>query len=166
MDRIKDVSTEITDHRLTEEKLAKENAFYQAIIEQVTEGLCVCHEMPDCTNIEFTVWNKRMVEITGYTHEEVNHLEWRQPVYADPEQQESFVERIARVRSRQKLLGEGQKRVGEEWKITRKDGQKRILSVYTTFISSGTGPVHVVGIVHDITEKKGQKKLSRGTQSI
>jgi PAS domain S-box-containing protein len=147
VDGINNISTEITDHQLTEEKLDEENAFYQAIIDQVTEGLCVCHEMTGCPNLEFTVWNKRMVEITGYTREEINRLEQRRSVYADQEQHESFAERIICVRSERKLAS-------EEWKITRKDGQERILSICTTSIGSGEGPVHILRIVHDITEKK------------
>jgi PAS domain S-box-containing protein len=160
VDGINSTSTEITDHQLTKEMLAKESAFYQAIIEQAAEGLCVCHEMPDCQNLEFTVWNKRMVEITGYTREEINRLERRQFVYADPERHESFVERIACVHS-------GQKLTGEEWKITRKDGQKRILSICTTFIGSDDEPVHVLGIVHDITEKKrAEEALKRYSERL
>lgn len=52
----------------------------EAIIEHTAEGLCVCHEVPEHPFVQFTVWNRRMIEITGYTMEEINQLGWYQTV--------------------------------------------------------------------------------------
>lgn len=155
LDGIISISTDTTKRRLMVEQLSVEDVLCQAIIEQAVEGLCVCHEIPEYPFLRFTVWNDKMKEITGYTREEINCLGWRQSLYPDPEQQKQSADRMARVRS-------GQKLVGEEWEIARKDGRKRVLSVYTTFLNLGESPIYVLGMVHDITEKKRAEEALKG----
>ena len=69
--------------RELEEKLAQQKAiigaqhedqsFRRSVIERAAEGVCVCHDIPDFPYVEFTVWNLKMIDITGYTMEQVNH---------------------------------------------------------------------------------------------
>lgn len=158
--RVTGIIRDITDHRFMEEELAKENAFRQAIIGRAAEGIYVCHEIIGYPFLEFTVWNDRMIEITGYTMDEVNRLGWFQSVYADAEQQKRSEMRIARICGGKRLMG-------EEFEIARKDGQKRILSLSTTFLRSSEGPVHVLGMVQDITEKKkSEDDLKRYSEQL
>jgi PAS domain S-box-containing protein len=103
-------------------------AVCRAIIEQAAEGLCVYHETPVYPYLEFTMWNERMEEITGYTREEINHLDWWQSV--------------------------GGKMPTGGREITRKDGQKRTISISSSFIDDGERPVSVLAMVYDITERK------------
>ena len=65
-------------------KEAEESLFRKAVIERAAEGLCVCREIAEHPYVQFTVWNARMTEITGYTMEEVNRRGWYQTVYHDP----------------------------------------------------------------------------------
>ena len=49
--------------------------------------------------MRFTVWNRRMTEITGYTLDEINASGWYQSLYPDPEVQARASERMNRMRS-------------------------------------------------------------------
>ncbi len=42
----------------------------------------------------------------------------------------------------------------EPWEITRKDGEKRILSITTSIIESEDGTIHTMAIMDDITDQK------------
>lgn len=126
--------------REEEERSRSIKAFCQAIIEQAAEGLCVYHEMPCYPYFEFTVWNSRMEEITGYTLDEINRLDWWQSIGG------------------QKLTGEGE--------ITRKDGQKRIISIFSAPIDAGKMPVNVLAMVHDITERKLADEALRASEEM
>src|SRR4030042_2535460 len=80
-----------------EEVLRQESSFRTSIIDYVTEGLCVCNETVEFPHVAFTVWNDRMIEITGYSMDEINRLGWYQTMYPDPEVQARAIERVARV---------------------------------------------------------------------
>lgn len=116
------------------------NAICKSIIEQVREGLCIYHEIPGYPFFEFTVWNERMEEITGYTRDEINHLDWW------------------------KSIG-GQMPTGEQ-EITRKDGQKRILSISSASIDYSERPVSVLAIVYDITERKRSDEALQASEEM
>jgi PAS domain S-box-containing protein len=75
------LSRDITERKKVEEALRREYSFRNAIIDNVAEGLCVCHETKEYPFINFTVWNNCMTKITGYTVEEINRLGWYQTVY-------------------------------------------------------------------------------------
>ncbi len=138
---------DVTDRVRVERALREESAFRNTIITNVTEGLCVCHAVPEYPYVAFTVWNDRMTEITGYTMEEINRLGWYQTMYPDPEVQQRAVERMARVRV-------GEDLVTEEWTITRADGEKRILLISTTILETADREVHVLAVMQDITKRK------------
>ena len=141
------IARDITERKRAEEALRQENSFRTAIIDHVTDGLCVCHEIAEYPFVKFTVWNGRMTEITGYTMEEINRLGWYQTVYTDPELQSKAMERMQRMRLREDLCA-------EEWEITHADGNKRVLNISTAVVESGEGMVHSLALMQDITERK------------
>jgi PAS domain S-box-containing protein len=130
-----------------ERALKHEFSFRSGIIECAAEGLCVCHEIPDFPYVQFTVWNTRMTEITGYTMEEINRLGWYQSLYPDPEYQARARDRMARMRTGENLRN-------EEWQITRSDGTERPICISTSIVSGGTGEVHVLALIQDLTERR------------
>ena len=148
---------DITERKRAEEVLRQESTFRTSIIEHATEGLCVCHETIEFPHVAFTVWNDRMTEITGYSMEEINRLGWYQTMYPDPEVQAQVIERMARMRQGDNLLGEG-------WEITRADGEKRLLSISTSVLQTGDGIAHVLGLMHDITEHKQADEMLRQSE--
>jgi PAS domain S-box-containing protein len=138
---------DITEQKWAEGALRQEAEFRRATIERASEGLCVCREIPEYPFLRFTVWNGRMTEITGYTMEEINAKGWYQSVYPDAGVQARAVERMARMRL-------GDDLVGEEWEIARADGARRIVSMSTSVLSINDQDVHVLLLMQDITERK------------
>ena len=75
---------EIAVREMVAESLRQEINFRTGIFARAAEGLCVCNETTAPPFVEFTVWNERMREITGYTMEEINRLGWYRTMYNDP----------------------------------------------------------------------------------
>jgi PAS domain S-box-containing protein len=124
-----------------------ELSFREAVISHAAEGLCVCHQITEFPYVEFSLWNDRMGEITGYTMEEINRLGWYQTVYPDPDLQARAVDRMSEMR-----LGKHLK--AEEWVITRKDGRERVLEISTSTLRTSDNKEHMLALMHDVTERK------------
>lgn len=139
--------TDINEHKKLDDKLTEECSFRQSVIENAAEGIAVCHETSVFPFVNFTVWNRRMEEITGYTIEEINRLGWYQSVYPDPKLQEEAKERMRRMR-------QGDNIITEEWLITRKDGQKRTITISTSVLTTADNVVHVLALMSDVTSHK------------
>ncbi len=146
---------EVTERKREEENLRVAKGFSESIIEHAAEGVCVCHNIQQYPYVRFTVWNRRMQEITGYSMAEINRLGWYQTIYSDPVIREQVQERMERMRTGDDLHNEG-------WEITRSDGQKRFLEINTTILPSHDGQTHVLALMHDITEhKRAEQKLAQ-----
>jgi PAS domain S-box-containing protein len=145
---------DITGRIQGEHELRTQNNFRRAIIDRAAEGLCVCHEVGEFPFVRFTVWNDRMTEITGYCMEEVNRLGWYQTLYPDPEVQE-------RARARMAAMREGRDLIAEEWEITRKDGQMRVIAISTSLILAQDQQHHVLALMHDLTDRKRAEEERR-----
>jgi PAS domain-containing protein len=71
----------------------RENDFTHAIIETMIDGVALCHGIEEAPLARFTIWNRAMEELTGYTIAEINRLGWYQTVYSD-----TAVQKRARLR--------------------------------------------------------------------
>jgi PAS domain S-box-containing protein len=138
---------DITERKRAEDARKAHLAFREGIVECAAEGICVCHDIPEHPYVQFTVWNSRMTEITGYTMEEINRLGWYQAVYPDPEVQGRAKDRMERMR-------QGDNLKGEDWEITRSDGTRRAITISTSTLQGSGGGVHVLGLFQDITDRK------------
>jgi PAS domain S-box-containing protein len=142
-----DLATDISERRRAEAALRKEESFRRSVIERASEGLCLCHAIPEFPFVKFTVWNERMTQITGYSHEQINRLGWYQTVYPEPEYRERAIRRMEEMR-------EGRDLIAEEWEITRADHQKRTVAISTSALPDEDGTVHVLGLMSDVTDRK------------
>jgi PAS domain S-box-containing protein len=124
-----------------------ELSFREAVISHAAEGLCVCHQVEEFPYLEFSLWNKRMYEITGYTLEEINRLGWYQTVYPDLDLQARAIDRISEMRQGKQLLA-------EEWLITSKDGRKRNVEISTSMLRTNDSHEHVLALMHDVTKRR------------
>ncbi|MFC1975361.1 PAS domain S-box protein [Chloroflexota bacterium] len=148
---------DITKRKQAEQALRDEYSFRTSVIERAAEGLCVCHDVAEYPHIEFTVWNDRMIEITGYTVEEINRNGWYQTVYPDPEIQAQAQERMGRMRYGDDLHAEA-------WEIARADGEKRVINITTSILQTGDGKTHVLALMDDVTEQKQAEEALRQSE--
>ncbi|MEY3297990.1 MAG: hypothetical protein RLZZ597_1250 [Cyanobacteriota bacterium] len=139
--------TDITDRKLAEEAIQAENAFRNLILENLAEGLCVCHACPDFPFVQFTVWNPQMEVITGYTQAEINELGWYQTLYPDPAVRDQAIARMNAMRAGDHILS-------EEWIIRHRDGSNRTLSIATSLLPTADGPANVLAVMQDITDRR------------
>ncbi|MDW7772648.1 MAG: PAS domain S-box protein [Desulfobulbaceae bacterium] len=123
------------------------------VLDTISEGLCVFHNTPEFPFMRFTVWNKKMVELTGYTIDEINHSGWNRILDSDPSVQEKVVKRVEAI-----ISGNGLR--DEEWEIRRSDGRKKYLKIFTSIVSAETAATHRMAIIKDITDAhESEKKL-------
>ncbi|MEQ8960827.1 MAG: GAF domain-containing protein, partial [Coleofasciculus sp. C2-GNP5-27] len=146
--------TDITDRKQAEATLQAEYSFKTQLIERMGEGVCVCHSIDTYPYIRFTVWNQQMVEITGYTVEEINRRGWYQTFYPDPKQRSQAVKRIAQMQR-------GEDLVAEKWDIVRADGSHRILSISTSRIETSENQTHILALIQDVTERLHSETTSQ-----
>jgi PAS domain S-box-containing protein len=146
------------ERRLAEQERDRLFDMSISIVKGAAEGLAVCHEIPEFPGVAFTVWNDRMSEITGYTMDEINRLGWYQTVYPDPDVRE-------RARARMELMRKGEDLHGEEWVVTRKDGQRRVLRISTSVLRvPGQDAVHVLALMDDVTERRRAEEALRESE--
>lgn len=144
---------DITSLKESQNTLIDNSRFLTTIIENAAEGLCVCHGVETFPFMKFTVWNSRMVELTGYTMEQINELGWYQSLYPDPEKQQNAIDRMNEMRT-------GNNLIHEEWEIVRADKQKRIFSISTRLVLTTPDQANVLALIQDVTDKrKAEKKL-------
>jgi PAS domain S-box-containing protein len=151
------LTQDITNHKRAEAALAEQHSFRAAIIERAAEGLCVCHAIDSFPYVAFTVWNDRMIELTGYTMEQINARGWYQSLYPDAVVQARAIERMERMRHGEDLLA-------EEWEIARADGAKRVVTISTSLLATADGSTHVLALMQDVTERKRAEAALRESE--
>ncbi len=145
---------DISERKIAEALIRQENAFRQQIIENMVEGLCVCHQLEEFPFINFTLWNRQMQVITGYTQEEINHFGWVDCFmpYADPYEYVST--HVAR-------LQQGEQLIAKEKEIQRKDGQHRTISLSSSILPSNSKDLTILILLQDITDRKQNEASAR-----
>ncbi len=145
--RLVGTHVDLTERKRAEQALIRQVAFTEALIESQNDGVSACHEIETFPFIRFSVWNAAMTELTGYGMEEINRLGWYQTVYADPAVQRLAQQRMQRMRQGDHLRG-------EEWLITRKNGDRRTVQISTSSVFAPDGQQHVLAVMRDISERK------------
>lgn len=153
------IKENITEYKALERHLTAQLTFTNAIIDAEVNGVAVCHRIDDSPYFRFTVWNRSMEALTGFTMEEMNRLGWCQAVHADSESKEQARLRMAR-------LYQGEHLHGEEWTLTRKDGQQRLAQVYTTICADDDEGRHILAVMHDITDRKQAETALRKSNQL
>ncbi len=138
------IKEDITERKRLERRLSDQLAFTQSIVDAEVNGIAVCHTIGAVPYVRFTVWNQRMEVLTGYSLEEINQLGW-QPMVSDAQNG---------VRERIDGMCNGEPLDGEEWTITRKNGEQRIMQINTTQCMQDDDGTHVLAVMNDITERK------------
>lgn len=144
---------DITKRKRLNAELRESLAFNSLLIQAMIDGIAVCHSIGEPPFIRFSVWNKAMEQLTGYSLEEINRLGWYQTMYTDPEVQD-------KAKARMERMYRGDNLDHEEWIITRKDGKQCIVEMTTLALNYPENHAHVMAVMRDITEhKKALEKL-------
>lgn len=141
------VGREITALRKAERALQADYALRDAIISNAMQGLCLFHPIPEAPFLRFTIWNERLVELTGYTLEEINTLDWLETIFRSAPTRETIGARLEHV------IQGGEWR-SEEVEIACADGSLKTISVSTTWLEMDGGIRHALALVSDETERK------------
>jgi PAS domain S-box-containing protein len=153
------VGRDITELRDAEKSSRERLDFINSIIGSAAEGLCVMNQNAESFEIDFSIWNSRMTEITGYSMEEMNAIGWSVLYPKSPEV----------ARSRLRALFDGEVMESEEYTITCKDGSRRVVSVSTSTLMQEVGELtrHELALISDVTEqRRALDELSRSEEKF
>jgi PAS domain S-box-containing protein len=145
--RMSGTHVDITEQKRLVAELQGSLSFNTLLIQTMIDGIAVCHDVCVPPYVAFTVWNPAMEALTGYSIDEINQLGWYQSVYADPAVQD-------RAKARMERMRQGDNLHREEWTIARKDGERRIVEITTVVLGPTEERVHVMAVMHDVTERK------------
>jgi PAS domain S-box-containing protein len=151
------LEAEILERRSIEEDLRGESAFREAINANATEGLCVWRLIEEYPYMRFTVWNRAMEEITGYSMEEINRLGWVQTMYEDLEMQIQVMAAIKRI-PKERLFSR------RERSVRRADGKRRTVVISSSVIQARENREHMIALLQDITELKEAEHALRQSE--
>ncbi|MDP2200804.1 MAG: PAS domain S-box protein [Methylicorpusculum sp.] len=158
--RLVGTHVDLTERKRVEKALAHQITFTESLINAQNNGVSACCEIETLPFIRFTVWNQAMEELTGYSIEEINRLGWYQTMYADVQTQE-----LAQLRMNRMRQGENLK--GEEWTITRKNGERRTVQIFTSSVTTHDGKSHVLTVMHDVSEQiRAQTQLRESEERL
>ncbi len=152
------IKEDITERKRLERQLSEQLAFTQSVIDAEINGIAVCHEIAEAPYVQFTVWNRSMEHLTGYSLQEINVLGWRQILDRGPDPKNLAGEMMRRI-------GNGEHLLGEEWTIIRKTGEQRIVQLHTTQCSHDDNGAHVLAVMNDITERKQMEVRLKDSES-
>jgi PAS domain S-box-containing protein len=137
----------LDQHERMERTLEQEASFRKAVIEGASEGICVCRMIDAPPFLQFSVWNRRMMEITGYTMKTVNRDGLAPVIVKTPDGAIPHIDMLKQV-----LRGENCR--VDELEIIRTDGQYRVVSVSITALKPNGGQGHILAIIRDNTSRK------------
>lgn len=149
---------DITERKLADATIRRQNTFRKKILENMAEGLFVCHQISEAPFIHFTVWNQQMQTLTGYSLSEINQLGFG--MHPDPDDQ-------VRAMTRLNQMHQGISIIGEEWEIQRKDGNRRTIALAASVLLDSDGQSSLLALVQDITERKqAEVELQRTNEEL
>jgi len=152
--KIKGLLEDITDRKQIEEDLKESEEKYRSILESMEEG----YFEVDLAGT-FTLTNESMAKILGYSNNELLGVNNRS--YMDPStavKVYKIFNSIYKSRNPQKYFN---------YKINRKDGQKRTLEASTALRLNNEGiPCGFSGVARDVTEQKKSRELMIQTEKM
>ena len=133
-----------------------DSEFLTAIFEKAADGICVCCFANGSPPGEFTVWNQRMLEMTGYTIDQANILGW-DFIVSHPQSANFNSEKLAR-------FFQGAELTDEPIAIIGRNGETRKALLSTSTIPGPPGERRVLAFVRDLTERARAEEALRASE--
>jgi two-component system NtrC family sensor kinase len=143
--RIRQLEAELENSREKLAELEVQHDYSNFLINRALEGIAVASVDKKSFAMTFTLWNDRMIEMTGYTMEEVNEKGILSSLFRDTKLRKKARQRIKTVMTNRILIR-------EEWACHSKDGRSIVLSISPSIISETDSQVDVLFIIGDITK--------------
>lgn len=137
---------DLTRIKAAEAAARRQAELSQRVIEHMEEGVCLATIIDGPQRVRFSIWNQRILEITGYTRAEINARGWFELLHPDPLQR-------ARALARLEADQRGHSLDREPWAMTRADGEERVVSVSTNTLPSG----EVLMVLRDLTQQRAEE---------
>lgn len=131
---------DITEHKRAEKKLLKSEEKFRTIFDMASDGILIV----DPISKKFLQGNTAICSMLGYTEEEIESL----TIYNIHPQED-----ISHVLDEFDKQLKGEKVFAEDLPVLRKDGAIFYADIGAAHITIG-GTLHLMGIFHDITERK------------
>ena len=148
-----------TERKKAQIELQKESNFRRLIIDFAAEGIFAFTGLENFPKLKFTLWNDRMVEITGYTIDEINKG-GIDSVKCYPEISSAFSAMIENLIMNGRILS-------SEFEFRDRNGSQKILSVSASVIKQEFENDLVAGLITDLTErKKDEIKIKESEQNF
>jgi PAS domain S-box-containing protein len=146
---------DITERKRVEKEIRKSDERYRDLVENARD-IIYTHDLQG----NYTSTNRASEEITGYTREEILHLNVTDLIAPEDWQMVSSM-----------LAGklDGENETIYDLEIIAKDGRRIAVEVNTRLIFQGDAPIGVQGIARDVTERmrmEGQLRQSQKMESI
>ena len=136
------VARDVTDRKRSEEDLRGSQRRLQVVIDTVSDGVTFSDE-----DGRFTVFNRRMKALTGYTMEEANLAkDFSRLIYPDPHEHQLALDGLKQVLERGSVFD-------LETSIVAKDGRRVVLLVSTSLVRFQDKPMFL-STYRDITDRK------------
>lgn len=153
---------DVTERRQASDAFRKLSNFRETIIQTATEGICAWSCGTPSAGERVSVWNQRMVEITGYTRDEINAIGGPQTLFSSNSQAP------AAARDCLVQIGNCVDVCNSMCELIRKDGQRRTVSLSISCLPSledQPDESTCVALVHDITDQTRAEDALRLSQS-
>lgn len=124
------------------------------LISSIPGGLCIYNVKNENSYIDFLVWNRYMVELTGYNIEEIKKMGLKHIFFL----KEEYAKFIANSLDKESIM---ENTKGYQYDIITKSGVKKTIDVSSSIISTEDGKDNVLILVKDITDRKEIEKALR-----
>ncbi|MCS7115149.1 MAG: GAF domain-containing protein [Nitrososphaerota archaeon] len=140
------VGRDITERKLMEERLLEQEELFRSVVESSHDGIAIIDE-----NYKVIYANNLLTKITGYSKEELVGQDFRKFLAKESKAmfQKWDMRRIMQEQGKKELP-----LARYEFKIVRKDGEKRDVEAKAKALMDAYGRVIIVAQVLDITERK------------
>lgn len=145
---------DITDRKRAERKLSESEALLRTVIDHASDAI----HLFDLQRSRVTVMNPRYAELTGYSEEEMRSMTPADAMAAlHPEDRERLVEHLRGQIANPAALPEP-----IEYRWRTKHGDTRWVRSIRTVVRDDTGAaIGLVGVSHDVTERKQAEEAIR-----